>query len=91
MLVLLGFAGTDFVIGVSNANVVANTIAYVSIALKAHTILLQLTKQKSPTTRAFKYLVLGTGETGLMVLEILTNYWQQKPEADRPVLWLMTA
>jgi hypothetical protein len=81
----------EYVIKVSNANVVANTIAYVSIALKARTILLHLTKQQSPTARAFKYLVLGTGETGLMVLEILINYWQQRPEADRPVLFLMTA
>jgi Rnf-Nqr subunit, membrane protein len=81
----------EYVIKVSNANVVANTIAYVSIALKARTILLHLTKQQSPTTRAFNYLVLGTGETGLMVLEILTNYWQRRPEADRPVLFLMTA
>jgi hypothetical protein len=33
-----------------------------------------LTKQQSPTTRAFQYLVFGTGGTGFMVLEILTNY-----------------
>jgi hypothetical protein len=81
----------EYVIKVSNANVVANTIAYVSIALKARTILLHLTKQQSPTTRGFQYLVFGTGETGLMVLEILTNYWQRRPEADRPVLFLITA
>jgi hypothetical protein len=81
----------EYLIRVSNANVVANTIAYVSIALKAQNILLRLAKQQSPTTRAFKFLVLGTGETGLMVFEILTNYWKQKPETDRPVLFLMTA
>jgi hypothetical protein len=81
----------EYMIQVSNANVVANTVAFLSIALKAQNILLRLGKQPSPTSRAFRYLLFGTGETGLMVLEILTKYWQQRPEKDRPVLLLMTA
>jgi hypothetical protein len=77
----------EYMIQVSNANMVA----CLSIALRAQSILLRLGKQPSPTSRAFRYLVLGTGETGLMVLEILANYWQQRPKKDRPVLLLMNA
>ncbi len=76
-------------ITVYNANVVANTIAYVSIRLKARNIILGLPAEKSPLVQAFRYLSFGTGEVGLMVYEILTNYWKERPEVERPTLFLM--
>ena len=75
---------------VRNANVVANTIAFVSLDLQAKNIFLHLTSVHNPLAQAFRYLLFGTGETGMMVYEILTNYWSKKPESDRPVLFLMT-
>jgi len=75
---------------INNANVVANTIAYVSIQLRAKSIILHLPHEKSPLVQALRYLSFGTGEIGLMVYEILTNYWAEKPEAERPALFLMT-
>ena len=83
--------GGEHLIIVSNANVIANTIAYVSIRLKATTTILHLTQEQSPLAQAFRYVLFGTGETGLMVYEILTGYWRERPEAERPALFLMTA
>jgi len=75
---------------VKNANVVANTIAFISLDLQAKNIFLHLTSLHNPLAQAIRYLLFGTGETGMMVYEILTNYWSKKPESDRPVLFLMT-
>jgi hypothetical protein len=79
----------DTIVFVSNANVVANTIAFVSLQLRARSVILHLTTQHNPFAQAFRYVLFGTGETGLMVYEILTNYWSRKPESDRPLLFLM--
>jgi len=75
---------------VRNANVIANTIAYVSIKLKAKNIILHLAEGKSPLLQGLRYFPFGTGEIGLMVYEILIDYWKEKPEKDRPALFLMT-
>lgn len=74
---------------VRNANVIANTIAYVSIRLKAKNIILGLAAEKSPLVQALYYVAFGTGEVGLMVYEILTSYWKKRPETERPTLFLM--
>ncbi len=74
---------------VRNANVIANTIAYVSIRLKAKNIILGLAAEKSPLVQALYYVSFGTGEVGLMVYEILTSYWKERPETERPTLFLM--
>ncbi len=74
---------------VRNANVIANTIAYVSIRLKAKNIILGLAAEKSPLVQALYYVSFGTGEVGLMVYEILTSYWKERAETERPTLFLM--
>lgn len=74
---------------VRNANVIANTIAYVSIRLKAKNIILGLGAEKSPLLQALYYVSFGTGEVGLMVYEILASYWKERPETERPSLFLM--
>ena len=76
---------------IRNANVIANTIAYVSIRLRAKNIILHLAEGKSPLLQSLRYFPLGTGEIGLLVYEILINYWKEKPEEERPALFLMTA
>jgi hypothetical protein len=80
----------ETLIFVSNANVVANTIAFISLDLGARNVFLHLTSAHNPLAQTFRYLLFGTGETGMMVYEILTNYWSKKPETERPVLFLMT-
>ncbi|MGH9511811.1 MAG: hypothetical protein ACRD2U_06705 [Terriglobales bacterium] len=82
-------SSAENIIIVRNANVIANTIAYVSIKLKAKNIILGLAAEKSPLVQALRYVSFGTGEVGMMVYEILTNYWQERPEAERPTLFLM--
>ncbi len=79
----------DFLVTVSGANVIANTVAYVSVALCADNVLLKLSQKGTPLTLALRYFLFGTGETGMMVYEILTKYWKKRPEGERPLLFLM--
>jgi hypothetical protein len=40
--------------------------------------------------QVFRYLLLGEGETGLMVYAILLRYWEATPEEDvRPRIHLV--
>jgi hypothetical protein len=57
--------------------------------VKARAIFLRLTRH-SPITQAFRYFLLGTGETGLLVHEILLNHLKHKPENERPRLHLIS-
>lgn len=41
--------------------------------------------------QAFRYLVWGEGETGLMVYKILVQYWEWTPDGDvKPMIFLMS-
>ncbi len=69
---------------------IANTIAYVSEQLDPKSLFLGLTG-KNLMTQSFRYLVLGEGETGLMVYRILLRYWAWTREDDvRPLIFLMS-
>ena len=41
--------------------------------------------------QAFRYLVWGEGEVGLMVYKILLRYWEwnERRQGDRPLLFMM--
>ena len=46
--------------------------------------------RRNQMRQAFRYLLLGEGETGLMVYAILVRYWETTPEEDvRPRIYLM--
>jgi hypothetical protein len=78
----------DMVIEVSGAVAIANTIAYVSELIDPISLFLGLTRQNL-MTQAFKYLLWGEGETGLMVYMILLRHWDSTPEDDvRPLIFL---
>jgi hypothetical protein len=80
----------DYVIQVSGAIAIANTVAYMSELLDPVAIFLGLTRQ-DPMTQSFRFFLLGEGETGLLVYTILLRYWEYTPEEDvRPYIFLMS-
>jgi hypothetical protein len=80
----------DYVIKVSGAIAIANTIAYMSELLDPIAIFLGLTRQ-DPMTQSIRFFLLGEGETGLLVYTILLRYWEYTPEEDvRPYIFLMS-
>ena len=88
--VTLDTEGDDYVAHVRGATAVANTIAFVSEAVDPITIFLGLTR-RNLMGQAFRYLLFGEGETGLMVYTILLRYWDWTPEEDvRPLIFLMS-
>ena len=82
--------GDNFVVDITGANALANTIAYVSEVVDPISIFLGLTRANL-MNQALRYLVWGEGETGLMVYTILLKYWEWTPEDDvRPLIFLMS-
>jgi hypothetical protein len=82
--------GADYVGEVLGALAIANTIAYISEALDPISIIIGLTR-RNLMAQAIRYLVLGEGETGLMVYTVLLRYWELTPEEDvRPLIFLMS-
>jgi hypothetical protein len=82
--------GEDYVAEVFGATAIANTIAYVSETLDPISIFIGLTR-RGLMGQAARYLLLGEGETGLMVYTILLRYWDWTPEDDvRPLIFLMS-
>ncbi|MES2638138.1 MAG: hypothetical protein V4850_01600 [Myxococcota bacterium] len=82
--------GEDYRVTVYNAVAVANTIAYLSEELDPISIVLGLTRE-NPMNQAFRYLLWGEGETGILVYQILLKHWRNTPEDDvRPNIYLMS-
>lgn len=83
-------SGNDFVINVTGAVAIANTIAYVSELIDPVNLFLGLTR-RNLMAQALRFLLWGEGETGLMVYTILLRYWDWTPEDDlRPRIFLMS-
>lgn len=82
--------GANYVLEVSQAIAIANTIAYVSELIDPVAIFIGLTRQNL-MSQAVRFVLLGEGETGLMVYTILLRYWDWTPEDDvRPLIFLMS-
>jgi len=80
----------SYVIEVSQAIAIANTIAFISELIDPCSIFLGLTRQ-NPMNQALRFLLFGEGETGLMVYKILLRYWEWTPEDDiRPLIFMMS-
>lgn len=80
----------DYVIEVHGAIAIANTIAYISELIDPISIFVGLTGQNL-MGQSLKYLLLGEGETGMMIYKILLRYWDWTPEDDvRPMIFLMS-
>lgn len=79
-----------FVITISKAIALANTIAYVSEIIDPISIFLGLTRENL-MLQSFRYLLWGEGETGLMIYKILLRYWEWTAEDDvRPLIFMMS-
>jgi hypothetical protein len=82
--------GDDFLIEITGALAIANTIAYVSEMIDPISIFVGLSRQH-PMTQALRYLLWGEGETGLMLYAVLVRYWESTPEEDvRPLIFLLS-
>jgi hypothetical protein len=80
----------DYVIEISGATGIANSIAYISELIDPISIFLGLTRHNL-MTQSLRYLFWGEGETGLMVYKILLTYWEWTSEEDvRPLIFLMS-
>jgi hypothetical protein len=80
----------DFVIEFTGAVAIANTIAWASEQLDPIALFLELS-QRNPFTQAFRYLLWGEGEIGVLVYQILVRYWHSTPEDDvRPLIFLVS-
>lgn len=81
--------GMYFMIQVTQAIAIANTIAYLSTQLKPRCVFLGLT-HRDPMDQALRYFLWGEGETGMMVYTILQRYWEEHgDDPDRPLLFLL--
>jgi len=82
--------GSDYLIEVSQAIAIANTIAYISTLIDPMRIMLGLTRHNM-MHQALQYVFLGEGETGIMVYQILVRFWESTPQDDvRPLIFLMS-
>lgn len=82
--------GDDYVAHVHGAIAIANTLAFISELIDPISIFIGLTR-RNLMNQAFRYLLFGEGETGLMLYTILLNYWEWTPEEDvRPLIFLMS-
>jgi len=80
----------NYNIKVTQALAIANTVAYISELIDPVRLFLGLSRQNL-VSQAVRFLLLGEGETGLMVYTILVRYWEWTPEEDvRPLIFLMS-
>jgi hypothetical protein len=82
--------GPNYLIDVSQAIAIANTIAYISTLIDPMRIMLGLTRHNM-MHQSLQYVFFGEGETGIMVYEILVRYWESTEHEDvRPLIFLMS-
>jgi hypothetical protein len=79
----------SYVIEVYRANVVANTIAFMSTRLAPRAVFIGLTRRNF-LGQSLRYFVTGMGEIGLLVYEIMVRHWEDKPDEVRPLIFLMS-
>jgi hypothetical protein len=80
----------QFLVEASQAVATANALAYLSQELHPAAIYLGLSRQNL-MRQSFRYVLLGEGETGLMVYTILQHLWESaRSSGERPRLFLMS-
>ncbi len=80
----------EYLIEASQAVAIANALAYLIQELHPSAVYLGLSRQNM-MRQAFRYFLLGEGETGLMVYTILQHLWEvAKGTVERPCIFLMS-
>lgn len=81
---------TNYLIEVSGAVALPNTIAYISEQIDPIAIYLGLARQNAMEQAIF-YVLFGEGEIGILTYKVLVQYWESTDEDDvRPVIFLMS-
>ena len=82
--------GPNYLVEITQAVAIANTIAYISEQIDPISIYLGLSR-KNLMIQSLRYFIFGEGETAWMVYQILLRYWSWTPEDDvRPCIYLMS-
>jgi hypothetical protein len=81
--------GDDYVIEADGATAIANTIAFLTDVLNPKSVVLGLTR-RNVMKQSLSFVLWGEGETGLQVYSVLVKFWASHPNADRPLLFLMS-
>lgn len=80
----------NYLIEVSGAVAIPNTVAYISEQIDPIAIYLGLAR-KNAMEQAIFYVLFGEGEIGILTYKVLVQYWESTEEDDvRPVLFLMS-
>lgn len=80
----------NYLIEVSGAVALPNTIAYISEQIDPIAIYLGLARQNAMEQAIF-YVLFGEGEIGILTYKVLVQYWESTEEDDvRPVIFLMS-
>ncbi|APJ02667.1 APC family permease [Silvanigrella aquatica] len=80
----------NFLIEVSGAVAISNTVAYISEQIDPIAIYLGLAR-KNAMEQAISYVLFGEGEIGILTYKVLVQYWESTEEDDvRPVIFLMS-
>lgn len=82
--------GNNYLIEVSGAVAIPNTIAYLSEQMDPIAIYLGLAR-KNAMEQALAYVLFGEGEIGILTYKVLVQYWESTVEDDvRPAIFLMS-
>ena len=81
---------SNYLIEVSGAVAIPNTVAYISEQIDPIAIYLGLAR-KNAMEQAIFYVLFGEGEIGILTYKVLVQYWESTEEDDvRPVIFLMS-
>lgn len=83
---------TNYLVQVSGAVAIPNTVAYISEQLHPNSVCLGLAR-KNAMEQALSYILFGEGEIGILTYKVLVQYWENSkvisPHA-RPVIFLIS-
>lgn len=83
---------TNYLIQVTGAVAIPNTVAYISEQLHPNSVCLGLAR-KNAMEQALSYVLFGEGEIGILTYKVLVQYWEKSKSAHthtRPVILLIS-
>lgn len=83
---------TNYLIEVSGAVAIPNTVAYICEQLHPNSVCLGLAR-KNAMEQALSYILFGEGEIGILTYKVLVQYWENSKTVSphtRPVIFLIS-